>query len=259
MKEIFKLKKKYKVYSILLESLMALLILCLILVEILSNLENDKFAYIFLGFFIGFVVCIVLVIFLGRKNQKIADTLQEKLSKEIPLGYTYQSFVQISDLIQDGKFPCTSNTEANAYESIQGVIDGIPFAYYFCGLWQDSFFKDIISKKYDLFVFNNVSTLQKNFIVSTLKAKKLEKLEKRTSTDKYTIYSTENLEAIELAGEILFLSLQHNTLYIFKKSSRKKALYLDVKSTEEFNQKFMDILEEVKKTYEEASAWLNMK
>ncbi len=230
MEDFKKLKRRFKFFTIALGLVAVFFLICTILLEFASDALFDAVAYVFCALFGLVIIFLGLVLFLYWKKNKQESKLVEYLNTEISDEFQYQGILPILDIVEESQFSYEKGMGANSKDGISGVIEGIEFDSYLMFFYKDSFLQNTRKNTYELYIFKNIDFLQKDFILTNQEAK--------------------------LPQDICFISVQRNTLYVYKHTQRKNALYLEALNIEDFKQRFSDEIEKVKQTYEEAKPWM---
>ena len=258
MEEYIKTKKMCKITSIIMAILSGVAFIAGLTLELLSETENEVAQIPFLCSFVCLVISILVFIFCYKLNSKSIKKIVDQVNQEIDEKFTYVENVPISDLIKDSMFPCKN--QAIALDGIVGKFDDVSFEYYLTRFYDDDFFPSSFKKTaFEFYVFKDVSIFHKQFFVTDLNIKNASdyKILPTDGTARIYTMKEEEFPFLPLPEGVIFLSVQARTLYMVKTFSRKKPLFLEAKSLEEVKENFLQEIEKIKKTFEEAEYWIS--
>lgn len=257
MKEFKKTRKRYNMLTIILLILTGIMLIAGISLEVLAEIDND----VTLAFFAVAAVLIILtlpvLIVVSKHQSKIAKNIVEKLNKELDLEYSYQEGAPILDIVEDSMHPYEKDMKAFSKDGIIGKYEDVEFEYYLCTFEKDSLFSKDSKNTFELYVFKNVSVFPKQFFVTAKKLKNVEEYKVIPTTGDASIYTTKDNEIIldDLPKDVLFLSVNDHTLYVYKTSERKMPLFQIVEDVDDFKHLFAKEIEKIKNTYNETISW----
>ncbi|MCM1131466.1 MAG: hypothetical protein NC310_05085 [Roseburia sp.] len=257
MEEFKRFKKKYNIITIILLVLASLSLGAGISVDILAEINHRVAIALFIAAIVWLVLTIPLLIVISRIQSKIIMNIVERLNKELNSQYEYKEAAPILDIVESSMHPYEKDMRAFSKDGIIGKYEDIDFEYYLCTLEQDSLFSKA-KNTFELYVFKNVCVFPKCFFVTAKKLKHVEEYKITKTNGEASIYTTGAEEIIldDLPKNVLFLSLNHNTLYVYKAPQRKKALFQVAKDFDDFKRLFEKEIEKIPKTFEETKSWI---
>ncbi|MDE6407421.1 MAG: SecY family transport protein [Anaeroplasmataceae bacterium] len=258
MKEFKKTKKRYNILTVILFILAGIALVAGIALEFLAEIENDIALIFFIVALALVVLSFPLLIFIYKFQNKIAKKMIEELNKSLDREYTYQEGTSILDIVDDSMHPYELNMKPFSKDGIVGKYEDIDFEYYLCTFEKESLFSQDNKNRYELYVFKNVSVFSKSFFVTAKKLKNVEQYKVTPTRGMASIYTTRNDDIIldDLPKDVLFLSVNEHTLYVYKTPERKKPLFQLADDADDFKELFAKEIEKIKDTYEETKAWI---
>ncbi|MDE6241810.1 MAG: hypothetical protein K2M08_05285 [Anaeroplasmataceae bacterium] len=256
MKEFIKTKKRYNILTVILFVLAGIALVAGIALEFLAEIENDIAGILFVVALALVVINFPVLIFISKFQNKIAKNIVEELNKVVDGEYNYEEGAPILDIVEESMHPYELTMKPSSKDGIKGKIEDIDFEYYLCTFEKESLFSQ--DSRYELYVFKNVSVFPMEFFVTAKKLKNVEQYKVIPTKGEASIYTTKNDEIIleDLPKDVLFLSVNKNTLYVYKTPERKKSLFLLANDKDDFKELFANEIEKVKHTYEETKAWI---
>lgn len=257
MKEFIKTKKRYNILTVLLFILAGIALVAGIALEFLAEIDNDIALILFVVALALVIISFPVLIFISKFQNKIAKNIVEELNKVLDGEYKYQEGAPILDIVEDSMHPYELTMKPTSKDGIIGRIEDIDFEYYLCTFEKESLFSQDNKNRYELYVFKNISVFPKEFFVTAKKLKKVEQYKKIPTKGEASIYTTKNEEILleDLPKDVLFLSVNGHSLYVYKTPGRKKPLFLLANDMDSFKELFAKEIEKVKNTYEETKAW----
>lgn len=256
MEDFRKQKKIYKITTILIAILAVICFIAAISLDFVAEID-DTVSTIFFVVSLSLVVLTVSLIFIiykfySRATNRIVEQLNHCIDKE----YKYQQNVPILDIVVDSLYPTQKNEQFFALESILGKYEDIPFEYYLFASQKKQF---LITKDemVELYVFKNSCVFPKRFFVSAQEIKSCNDYKKISTTGNSYIYMIQNDDVIidDLPQNVLFLSVNQQTLFVYMRAESKKALWKQAEDVDHFKELFDLKIENIKKIYEETKAW----
>lgn len=258
MKDFKKTKKKYNILAVLLLILASIALVAGVSLDVLAEIDNTVAVILFVIALALVILIIPLLIFIAKYQGKISKAFVEELNYTVGDDFTYQDGEPILDIVEDSLHPYDKNMTAYSKDGIIGKYEDISFEYYICTLSKDSIFSNDNRTTYELYVFKNVSVFPSTFFVTAKKLKNVEQYKTTPTTGEATIYSLNDKDLVveSLPKDILFLSVNQTTLYVYKTSDRKKPLFQVAEDVADFKKLFDKEIEKIKETYEEAKVWI---
>ncbi|MDE5855792.1 MAG: hypothetical protein K2H06_01965 [Anaeroplasmataceae bacterium] len=256
MKEFKKTKKRYNILTIVLFVLASIALVAGISLEFLAEIDNGVALALFAVALVLVIIIIPLLIFIAKFQTKIATKLVAELNNALQLDVSYQEGAPILDIVEDSMHPYEKDMNAFSKDGIIGKYEDIDFEYYLCSFQKDSLFSQDSKNTYELYVFKNVCVFSKSFFVTAKKLKNVEQYKIIPTTGAASIYTTKNDEIIcdDLPKDILFLSVNNHTLYVYKTPERKKPLFQIAEDVDDFKRLFAQQMEKIKNTFDETKA-----
>lgn len=257
MQEFKKTKKRYNILTVILIVLASIVLVAGVSLEILAEIDNGVALTLFVVAAVLVFSIIPFLILIARIQIKIAKNLVERLNEDLDREYSYQEGAPILDIVEDSMHPYEKDMQAFSKDGIIGKYEDIDFEYYLCTLQKESLFSRDSKNTFELYVFKNVSVFSKSFFVTTKKLKNVEQYKITPTTGAASIYTIKNDEIIldDLPKDILFLSVNEHTLYVYKTPERKKPLFQIAENVDDFKKLFAKEIEKIKNTYNETINW----
>lgn len=258
MEEFKKNQKRHMAIKCIITAFVIIICIAGISLEVLAEIPNPVAIILFIVAFGLVLIGIVCIFVFYKMDGKVTDKLVTQLNQELEGDYSYACSIPILDLVQESMYSIPHKTlAATAIESISGKIEDISFEYYVFTFTKESLFSNDFKDVFELYIYKNVSVFSKEFFVTKTQLKKAGEF-KEISKEGIYIYTKQNEEEFHpyLPGDVIFLSINQRTLYVFKKAlSKKDPLYMKAQNIEEFKELVLKEINNIQKTYEKTEIW----